>query len=104
VNLAALNCVKLRAEVLLFPIQLFMFAYFTKKMEPQPMLESLPLSPQRPADAAHDEQLVQAAIYWRASGELDLYQSNGFCTLRHEQAQEKLEELKRVRASIVYLD
>ena len=68
------------------------------------MLQPLPLLPQRPADAAHDDQLAQTAIYWRASGELDVYHSTGFCTLRHEQAQEKLEELQRVRASIVYLD
>ncbi len=68
------------------------------------MPQPLPQLQNQPADAAHDEQLVQAAIYWRASGELDVYSETGFRTLRHERAQEKLEELQRVRASIVYLD
>ena len=66
--------------------------------DPHPRLETKPIDP------ALDGSVAQAAIYWTASGELDVYHGQGFRTLRLEQAQEKLEELRRERAAIVYLD
>jgi len=58
----------------------------------------------KPNAPAPESGVAQAAIYWSASGELDVYHEDGFRTLFKAQALQKLEELRQSGAAIVYID